>query len=83
MEALKHNWFFKGYFERRGFFSQTEFEKEYEKRKQELAELEKNLQNQKRSLDEQTRQVQQLQKVLQEHVRELEKNRAKNKSEGN
>jgi len=81
MEALKHNWLFKGYFERRGFFSQTEFETDYQKRKQELAELEKNLQTQKRALDDQTRQVQQLQKVLQERAKELEKKQTKKSPE--
>ncbi len=73
MEALKHNWLFKGYFERRGFFSQTEFEKDYQKRKQELAELEKNLQTHQRALEEQTQQVRLLQKSLQERMKELEK----------
>ena len=55
MEALKHNWLFKGYFERRGYWEKSEYEreldmkleeikrqqKELEKRIQELRELEK------------------------------------------
>ncbi len=55
MEALKHNWLFKGYFERRGYWERSEYEreldmkleeikrqqKELEKRIQELRELEK------------------------------------------
>jgi phospholipid/cholesterol/gamma-HCH transport system substrate-binding protein len=30
MEALKHNWFFKGYFEDRGYWDKADFEKELE-----------------------------------------------------
>lgn len=57
MEALKHNWLFKGYFERRGYWERSEYEreldlkleeikrqqKELEKRIQELRELEKRI----------------------------------------
>jgi len=57
MEALKHNWLFKGYFERRGYWERSEYEKELdmkleeikrqqkelEKRIQELRELEKRV----------------------------------------
>jgi phospholipid/cholesterol/gamma-HCH transport system substrate-binding protein len=57
MEALKHNWLFKGYFEDRGYWSQTEYEnkldaqlesieqskKELEAKIQRLEELEKKL----------------------------------------
>lgn len=57
MEALKHNWLFKGYFEDRGYWSQTEYEnrlneqiesieksrKELELKIQRLEELEKKL----------------------------------------
>ena len=57
MEALKHNWLFKGYFEDRGYWSQTEYEnklnaqiesieqskKELEVKIQRLEELEKKL----------------------------------------
>lgn len=59
MEALKHNWLFKGYFEDRGYWSQTEYEnrlneqiesiekskKELEVKIQRLEELEKKLSN--------------------------------------
>jgi phospholipid/cholesterol/gamma-HCH transport system substrate-binding protein len=81
MEALKHNWLFKGYFERRGFFSQTEFEKDYQKRRQELAELEKNLQTQKRTLEEQAQQMRLLQRALQERMKELDKKQPKSNPE--
>lgn len=57
MEALKHNWLFKGYFEDRGYWSQTDYEnklnaqlesieqskKELEAKIQRLEELEKKL----------------------------------------
>lgn len=81
MEALKHNWLFKGYFERRGFFSQTEFEKDYQKRKQELRDLENNLQTQKRVLEEQAQQLRLLQKALQERMKELDKKQPKKSPE--
>lgn len=81
MEALKHNWLFKGYFERRGFFSQTEFEKDYQKRRRELSDLEKNLQTQKRVLEEQAQQMRLLQRALQERMKELEKKQSKNNPE--
>lgn len=38
MEALKHNWLFKSYFEQRGYWSKAEFETEIEKRMKELKE---------------------------------------------
>jgi phospholipid/cholesterol/gamma-HCH transport system substrate-binding protein len=38
MEALKHNWLFKSYFEQRGYWSKAEFEVEIEKRMKELKE---------------------------------------------
>ncbi len=57
MEALKHNWLFKAYFERRGYWERSDYEKaldakleeikkqqkELEKRIQELRELEKRV----------------------------------------
>ena len=36
MEALKHNWLFKSYFEERGYWDVTEYEKEIDKKTQEL-----------------------------------------------
>lgn len=38
MEALKHNWLFKGYFEDRGYWSAEEYEKEIDRKTQELNE---------------------------------------------
>ena len=36
MEALKHNWLFKGYFEQRGYWSTTDYENELDKKIEEL-----------------------------------------------
>jgi phospholipid/cholesterol/gamma-HCH transport system substrate-binding protein len=73
MEALKHNWFFKGYFERRGFWNEAEFEQEYEKRKQELAAYDKELKAQEQILDMHFRQLKSMQKMLDERQKQLEK----------
>ncbi len=49
MEALKHNWLFKKYFEERGYWSKTEIDNKLEK-----------LENQNRLLDEKLRKLQKL-----------------------
>ncbi len=72
MEALKHNWLFKGYFERRGFWNKAEFEQDYEKRKQELATYEKELKAQQQILNLHFQQLKNLQKILEERQKELE-----------
>ncbi len=36
MEALKHNWLFKGYFEERGYWSQLEYQKAIDEQIKEL-----------------------------------------------
>ena len=36
MEALKHNWLFKSYFEDRGYWDTVEYEKDIDKKTQEL-----------------------------------------------
>ena len=36
MEALKHNWLFKSYFEERGYWDATEYEKEIDRKTEEL-----------------------------------------------
>jgi len=38
MEALKHNWLFKSYFEERGYWEAGEYEKELDRKTQELNE---------------------------------------------
>ena len=47
MEALKHNWLFKGYFEQRGYYDKAEFEKQLDKKlldiKTQTEELERKM----------------------------------------
>ncbi len=47
MEALKHNWLFKGYFERRGYWERSDYERELELKLEEIKkqqlELEKRI----------------------------------------
>jgi phospholipid/cholesterol/gamma-HCH transport system substrate-binding protein len=38
MEALKHNWLFKSYFEQRGYYDKAEFEKELDKKLKDIKE---------------------------------------------
>lgn len=49
MEALKHNFFFKGYFEDIGYWDKEDYELELEKKKQELKILEDKINQQKKS----------------------------------
>ncbi|MDQ7063453.1 MAG: MlaD family protein [candidate division KSB1 bacterium] len=72
MEALKHNWLFRGYFERRGFWSRTEFEEYYEKRKAELREYEKRLKAQEKELRRQARQLQEMRRRIDEQMKQLQ-----------
>lgn len=46
MEALRHNWFFKGYFEDRGYWDKEEYEKTLDARLTELRQLEERLSRQ-------------------------------------
>lgn len=57
MEALKHNWLFKGYFEQRGYWNKMEYENEIEKKLEEL-----KLQN--KLLDEKIKQMLELESRL-------------------
>lgn len=85
MEALKHNWLFKGYFERRGFWSRTEFEKNYAERQRELAERETRLEEHEKTLNVQYQQLQELHKQVQRRLQQVEelerKQRAQNEPE--
>ena len=58
MEALRHNWFFKGYFEDRGYWDKVGFEKDLDAKIAGLRQLEEKLNRQSDSLkvrDEQLR----------------------------
>jgi phospholipid/cholesterol/gamma-HCH transport system substrate-binding protein len=50
MEALRHNWFFKGYFEDRGYWDKAEYEKELDAKIAELKKLEEKLNKQSEEL---------------------------------
>jgi phospholipid/cholesterol/gamma-HCH transport system substrate-binding protein len=50
MEALRHNWFFKGYFEDRGYWDKAEYEKELESKVAALRKLEEKLNKQSEEL---------------------------------
>lgn len=57
MEALKHNWLFKGYFEQRGYWDQSEYEKAIDSQ---LTELKK----QQAILDEKIKELKELEKKI-------------------
>lgn len=50
MEALRHNWFFKGYFEDRGYWDKAEYEKELDAKIAQLRTLEEKLNRQTEDL---------------------------------
>jgi phospholipid/cholesterol/gamma-HCH transport system substrate-binding protein len=50
MEALRHNWFFKGYFEDRGYWDKEEYERNLDARLRELRQLEEKLNRQAEEL---------------------------------
>jgi phospholipid/cholesterol/gamma-HCH transport system substrate-binding protein len=58
MEALKHNWLFKGYFEQRGYWNQSEYEKVIDLQLQELKK-------QQEVLDEKIKTLKELESKLQ------------------
>jgi phospholipid/cholesterol/gamma-HCH transport system substrate-binding protein len=50
MEALRHNWFFKGYFEDRGYWDKVEYEKEIDAKILDMRKLEEKLTKQSEEL---------------------------------
>ncbi len=60
MEALKHNWLFKGYFEERGYWNEPEYEIKLEKKIKKLKEEEAKLQEKIKELKELNDQVDKL-----------------------
>jgi phospholipid/cholesterol/gamma-HCH transport system substrate-binding protein len=52
MEALKHNWLFKGYFEQRGYWNTDEYEKLINARIEELKDLQQSLDVKRKELIE-------------------------------
>ena len=51
MEALKHNWLFKSYFEERGYWDAAEYEKEIDQKTEELNQKIELLDRKLRSLN--------------------------------
>jgi phospholipid/cholesterol/gamma-HCH transport system substrate-binding protein len=51
MEALKHNWLFKSYFEERGYWDKTEYEKELDQKLQTIEEKNEKLDQKIRELN--------------------------------
>jgi len=69
MEALKHNFLFKGYFEDLGYWDKSEFEEDIDKREARILQKEKEINERERQLDE----LQQNLKEFQKNLKELEK----------
>lgn len=69
MEALKHNFLFKGYFEDLGYWDKSEWEKEMDFREGRLLQKEKELNDQSMELDKLREQLKQLQDKLNEYQR--------------
>lgn len=65
MEALRHNWFFKGYFEDRGYWDKAEYEKEIDARVAELKKLEEKINLQTEELKVREEQVRKREEALQ------------------
>lgn len=63
MEALKHNWLFKSYFEERGYWDQVEYQKEIDKKLNKLFE-------EQNKLDKKIEELKKLQKKLNEMQKE-------------
>lgn len=52
MEALKHNWMFKSYFEQRGYWSKSDYEKELDNKLQEIKKQNEELESRIKKLKE-------------------------------
>jgi phospholipid/cholesterol/gamma-HCH transport system substrate-binding protein len=64
MEALRHNWFFKGYFEDRGYWDKAEYEKEIDSKIAELKTLEEKLNKQSEQLKAKEEQLRKREEAL-------------------
>ena len=62
MEALKHNFLFKGYFEDMGYWDKTDFEKDIEKQRLQLKLKEEELNEREKKLEEQEKKPKEEQK---------------------
>jgi len=66
MEALKHNFFFKGYFEDMGYWDRTDYEKKFLDKQKELKKNEDELKRLQKKLDELNKTIEQKEKEIQE-----------------
>lgn len=64
MEALKHNFLFKGYFEDLGYWDKSEFEEDMNKREARILKKEKEVDDRERQLDELRKKLEELEKKL-------------------
>jgi phospholipid/cholesterol/gamma-HCH transport system substrate-binding protein len=64
MEALRHNWFFKGYFEDRGYWDKTEYEKEIDAKVAKLRQLEEKINRQSEDLKAREEQLRKREEAL-------------------
>ena len=62
MEALKHNWLFKGYFEERGYWDSSDFNKEISKKLNDLDKQKKAIDAKLKELDELKNELEKLKK---------------------
>ena len=62
MEALKHNWLFKGYFENRGYWDSAKFDKKISKKLSELDKQKEIINSKLKELDELKSELQELKK---------------------
>jgi|WetSurMetagenome_2_1015567.scaffolds.fasta_scaffold09400_7 phospholipid/cholesterol/gamma-HCH transport system substrate-binding protein len=66
MEALKHNFFFKGYFEDLGYWDKADFEKNYLNKQKELKKNDEELKKLQKKLDELNNIIEQKEKEIQQ-----------------
>jgi phospholipid/cholesterol/gamma-HCH transport system substrate-binding protein len=64
MEALKHNFLFKGYFEDLGYWDKSEFENDIDKRESRILQKEKEIDERERQLDDLRKKLEELEKKL-------------------
>ena len=64
MEALRHNWFFKGYFEDRGYWDKAEYEKELDAKILEMRKLEEKFTKQSEEMKVREEQVRKREEAL-------------------
>ena len=65
MEALRHNWFFKGYCEDRGYWDKVGYEKDLDAKIAELRQLEEKLNRQSEELKVREEQLRKREEALQ------------------